>query len=173
MNTGSAKINAAIYTILYDDTGIAGFAKYDMMNPPSIGARVLPINVDEEYIPNFSPLDFEYADTIIADATGPRIAVAQPWKNLIGMSHTGELTIRYNKGEITKMTPEIIRSFFLPILSDKIPTGKLNNIPARGEKAEIRPIIIAVPPSAWTYSGRTGDLEIVVENIAKNPINER
>jgi len=49
-----------------------------MINPPSIGARVLPTNVDDEYIPNFSPLDLEYFDTIIADATGPRIAVAQP-----------------------------------------------------------------------------------------------
>jgi len=83
------------------------------------------------------------------------------------------LTTRYNKGEITKINPDITKSFFLPILSDKIPTGKLKRIPARGEKAEIKPIIIADPPSALTYSGRTGDLEIVVENIAKNPIKER
>lgn len=65
------------------------------------------------------------------------------------------------------------KSFFLPILSDKTPTGKLKSIPARGEKAEIRPIIIADPPRALTYNGRTGDFEIVVENIAKNPIKER
>jgi hypothetical protein len=144
-----------------------------MINPPSIGARVLPINVDDEYIPNFSPLDFEYLDTMTADATGPRIAVAQPWKNLIGISHIGELTIKYNNGEITKMNPDTTKSFFLPILSDNIPTGKLKSIPARGEKAEIRPIIISFPPSALIYNGRTGDLEIVVENIAKNPIKER
>lgn len=89
------------------------------------------------------------------------------------MSQTGELTIRYNNGEITKIAPDMTKSFFLPILSDKIPTGKLNRIPARGEKAEIRPIIISFPPSALIYNGRTGDFEIVVENIAKNPIKER
>ena len=81
--------------------------------------------------------------------------------------------MRYNNGEIRKITPEIIKSFFLPILSEKNPMGKLKSIPAKGEKAEIKPIIISFPPKAWIYKGSTGLLEIVVENIAKKPIKER
>jgi len=109
----------------------------------------------------------------MAEAIGPKIAVAIPWKNLTGISQIGELTKRYNNGAIRKIKPEIKRSFLRPILSDIKPIGKLNKIPAKGEKAEIKPMIISEPPSAWIYKGSTGLLEIVVEKMAKKPIKDK
>jgi hypothetical protein len=91
----------------------------------------------------------------------------------MGISQIGELTKRYSKGETKKIIPEIINNFFLPILSDNNPMGKLNNIPANGEKAAIRPINKSFPPKARIYNGSTGLLEMVVENIAKKPINDK
>ena len=52
--------------------------KKDKIAPPKIGARVLPINVAEEYIPSFAPLDLKYLSAIMAEAMGPRRAVAIP-----------------------------------------------------------------------------------------------
>jgi hypothetical protein len=52
------------------------------------------------------------------------------------------------------------------------PTGKLSRIPARGDIADISPIRASFAPREDAYRGRTGFLEIVVENIARNPITE-
>jgi hypothetical protein len=46
-------------------------------------------------------------------------------------------------------------------------------MPARGEKAAIRPMTVSSAPSACVKSGRTGFFEIVVEKIAKNPSREK
>jgi len=59
-------------------------AKYDIIILQASG-KCPSISVDDEYIPNFSPLDFEYADTMIADATGQGCWL-RAVKNLIGIS---------------------------------------------------------------------------------------
>jgi len=171
--TGIASKKATKYTYLNWTNGIWELAKNARINPPKSGANARPINVADEYKPNFSPLEDVYALTIIAETTGPKIAVAVPWKNRIGINHAGELTIKYNRGAIKNTIPATINNFLRPILSDSIPIGKLNKIPASGENAEIKPMIISLPPNALTYSGNTGLFEMVVENIAKKPINDK
>lgn len=42
-----------------------------------------------------------------------------------------------------------------------------------GETEDIKPIIVSSAPVAWAKRGKTGFFEMVVENIAKKPINER
>jgi len=64
-------------------------------------------------------------------------------------------------------------NFFLPSLSERKPIGKLRRIPASGERAAINPIIASFAPRAFENRERTGFLDIVVENIAKNPITDR
>ena len=65
-----------------------------MMAPPASGARVLPIRVAEEYCPSISPFLSGNRSAMIAETTGPRIAVAVPWKNRTGISQEGSVTKR-------------------------------------------------------------------------------
>jgi hypothetical protein len=57
--------------------------------------------------------------------------------------------------------------------SEITPTGNEKRMPARGENAAMRPITVLSAPIACENRGRTGFLEIVVENIAKKPSRKR
>jgi hypothetical protein len=57
--------------------------------PPASGAIVLPMRVAEAYCPSISPLFSGNRSAITAEITGPRIAVAVPWKNRTGISQSG------------------------------------------------------------------------------------
>jgi len=59
------------------------------------GAMERPTIVADENIPSFSPLrSGEYLSATAAIATGMKIAVANPWKNLTAMSCQGSVTKR-------------------------------------------------------------------------------
>ncbi len=93
--TGTAASAAATYTIRYGSR--PGYMmKYVMMAPPASGASVRPISVAEAYCPSISPLVSGNRSAITAEMTGPRIAVAIPWKNLTGISQTGAVINRYS-----------------------------------------------------------------------------
>lgn len=101
------------------------------------------------------------------------MAVARPWKNLIGISIQGLVTNKYNRGADTNIKDEIIKRRFLPHLSAKKPIGKLNNIPASGESADSNPNSEMLAPRSLANKGKTGFLEIVVEKIPKKPIRHK
>jgi len=62
---------------------------HERMAPPASGAIVLPIRVAEAYCHSISPLFAGNFSAITAETTGPRIAVAAPWKNRTGISQSG------------------------------------------------------------------------------------
>ena len=64
------------------------------MAPPTSGAIVRPTRVAEEYCPSISPFRTGNRSAMIAETTGPRMAVAVPWKNRTGISQAGSLTRR-------------------------------------------------------------------------------
>jgi hypothetical protein len=95
--------------------------------------------------------------------TGPRIAVAIPWKNLTGMSQSGAVINSYSTGAIRNTTPDATSSRFLPMRSEITPTGNEKRIPARGENAAMRPMRYCLPrlparkgagPDSWRWSSR-------------------
>jgi hypothetical protein len=57
--------------------------KKPIIAPPISGAIVRPTSVADEYHPSISPLFLVNRSAIMAETTGPRIAVANPWKNLM------------------------------------------------------------------------------------------
>jgi hypothetical protein len=107
-----------------------------------------------------------------AEATGPRIAVAIPWKKRMGMSQSGSATVRYKSGAVRNTSAAITSKRFFPQRSASMPTGKLHRIPATGDTAEMRPITVSLPDSDLTKRGSTGFFDMVVENIPRNPMRE-
>jgi hypothetical protein len=81
--------------------------------------------------------------------------------------------IRYKSGADKNTTPDVMRSFLRPILSEMTPMGNENSIPANGDTAATSPTTVSSAPIAWEKSGNTGFFDKVVENIAKKPSRNR
>ena len=75
---------------------------------------VLPVSVAEENCPSIAPLVSGNRSAITAEMTGTRIAVAVPWKNRTGISQSGSVMNRYNRGADKNTTPEVMSSLLLP-----------------------------------------------------------
>ena len=96
----------------------------------------------------------------LADATGPKIAVALPCANRSRMSTSNVDAARYVNGNVAKTSAPASSSRRRPKMSDSAPAGSFTTMPVSVEAPITNPISDGPAPSSRANSGSRGVRQI-------------
>jgi len=85
----------------------------------------------------------------------------------------GEVISRYRKGAVANTIAAINITRRLPIMSERMPAGRLTTIPTTVEAAAMNPTVETGTPMEWINNGSAGVLAIVELKMASPPIRHR
>jgi hypothetical protein len=96
----------------------------------------------------------------LADATGPKMAVALPCANRNRTSGSNVDTAKYENGIVAKTSAPANSNRRRPNTSDNAPAGSFTMMPVIVEAPITKPINAGPAPSSRAKSGSSGDRQI-------------